>query len=458
MKLAILIVDDERVQRETLADLLSQHHDRVVAVANANDAIKAIETSIFDIVLTDYKMPGGSGLDVARKAREWSPDTAVILMTAYADVAGVIEAMRVGVLDYLIKPINVDALLSKLRLLGERRELLTEVTFLRDAMNRGGRGNARLTGDSPATANVQALIERVAASEGTVLITGESGTGKEVAARQIHQLSARVGRRFVAINCGAIPEHLLESELFGYKKGAFTGAVADKEGLFSYAHEGTLFLDEIGELPKSLQVKLLRALQEREVTPVGGKAPQKIDVRLLCATNRDLDADVESGAFRRDLFYRINVIAIQMPALRERSEDIPALAAALLEKVAARLKKPVPHMATEALRRLMVYQWPGNVRELENVLERAMILSRGAGRIEVSDLPVGFQTLGEGDDAALTLEDAVRTFTRSHIAKVLEAAGGNKKDAAKLLGMSLSSMYRKLEDLGLSGARGEDGP
>lgn len=452
--LSILVVDDEKNQRETLAQILRDQNFQVVTASDSQQAIDLLKESAFDVILSDFRMPGGSGVDVAKKAMELCPQSVTLIMTAYADVTSVIEAMRAGVIDYLLKPLNVDSLLRKIEILQERRDLQREVTFLRSEINRSLESN-RLIGDSAAMVAVRKLIEQVAQSKGSILITGESGTGKEVAARQIHQQSTQAQKKFVAINCGAIPENLLESELFGHKKGSFTGAVSDKEGLFSTANGGTLFLDEIGEMPKGLQVKLLRALQEREVVPVGATQPIKIDVRLIAATNRNLEADVESGVFRKDLFYRINVVEVKMPSLQARLEDIPVLSRNIIKKYSTELGKPIRGLSNDALRRLMSYSWPGNVRELENVLERAMILNSNSDTIEVSDLPAGFQNLDPANAPTMNLDEAVNQFSRSHIVKALEACGGDKKEAAKGLGLGLSSLYRKLEELGITTKKSE---
>ena len=296
---------------------------------------------------------------------------------------------------------------------------------------------------------------------GTVLITGESGTGKEVVARSIHRISPQAAHKFVAINCGALPENLLESELFGHKKGAFTGALNDKPGLFAVANEGTLFLDEIGEMPKNLQVKLLRALQEREITPVGDTKPIKVNLRVVAATNRDLAADVAQNTFRQDLFYRLNVVEVHMPPLRDRRDDIAMLARHFVEKYTKELGKPMRPLSSEAIRQLIAYPWPGNVRELENIIERAIILSKNPERIDVEDLPAMVTAPGEtvmqtGAARPLKLDEAVRLFSRDHILGVLEALDGDKKEAAKALGMSLSSLYRKLEELEIPSKRPDD--
>jgi DNA-binding NtrC family response regulator len=452
--LTILVVDDEKNQRETLAQILRDQDYQVVTASDVPMAITLLQETPFDVILSDFKMPGGSGIEVAKKALEICPQSVTLIMTAYADVQSVIEAMRAGVVDYLLKPLNVDSLLRKIEILRERSDLQREVSFLRAEMNRN-QDMSRLLGDSAVMLEVRKLIEQVAQSKGSVLISGESGTGKEVAARQIHLQSARAEKKFVAINCGAIPENLLESELFGHKKGSFTGAVADKEGLFSAASGGTLFLDEIGEMPNGLQVKLLRALQEREIMPVGSVNTIKVDVQVIAATNRDLAQDIESGLFRKDLFYRINVVEVKMPPLRSRLEDIPSLVRHFLKKYSSELGKTSKGLSNDALRRLMSYSWPGNIRELENVLERAMILNANNETIEVANLPAGFQNLESDQASSMELESALNDFSRTHIAKVLEACGGDKKEAAKTLGLGLSSLYRKLEELGIATKRAE---
>jgi len=451
----ILIADDERVQRETLAAILSDRGHDTKVCSNVSEAVLALQANTFDVILTDFKMPDGTGIEVASRAKQLLPETPVFIMTAYADVTSVIDAMRVGVVDYLLKPLNVDHLLRKIQLVTEHRELLSEVGHLRSRLNM--KEKTTLLGDSDALSKVRSMITQVAQTKGTVLITGESGTGKEVAARLIHASSVEASRKFVAVNCAAIPENLLESEFFGHKKGAFTGAVADKEGLFKVASGGTIFLDEVGDLPKSLQAKLLRALQEREVTPVGDTKPIKIDLRLIAATNRDLNADVAAGLFRQDLFYRINVVQIRMPSLREHLEDVPVLAQHFIDKYVKEFSKKPRRLANLAARRLMEYQWPGNIRELENVMERAIILGAVSSMIEVEDLPENFRSIRDGardfedqGDSMLNLDTAVDVFTKRHIERVLEAVHNDKKQAAKLLGLGLSSLYRKMDELHIS--------
>lgn len=448
----ILIVDDERVQRETLGAILSDRGYDVVVASGVIEAKSKISAQVFDIILSDFKMPDGTGVQVVEYARKFLPEALAFIMTAYADVNSIIESMRLGVLDYLLKPINVENLLGKLSLLSERLEMQQELQDLRSRLNRQEGG--MLLGESEGVGAVRKMIDQVAETKGTVLITGESGTGKEVAARLIHARSADSNKKFVAINCAAIPENLLESELFGHKKGSFTGAVADKDGLFKIANGGTVFLDEVGELPKSLQAKLLRVLQEREMTPVGDVKPIKIDIRLIAATNRDLSNEVTTGAFRQDLFYRINVVQIIMPALREHIEDVPMLAWHFLDKYVKQFNKRPMRMSNDALRALMEYHWPGNVRELENVIERAIILGPNGGVIELENLPPTFQAMrlsasADDSDSPLSLDVAVSAFSRRHILKVLETTQFDKKEAAKCLGLSLSSLYRKMDDLGL---------
>ena len=458
--MTVLVADDERVQRETLASILTDEGYLVITAGDVPAAVEVLRQNCCDIILTDFRMPGGTGLDIACKARELCPESATLIMTAYAEVQGVIEAMRMGVLDYLLKPLNVDSLLRRLAIIRDRRDLQLEVNFLRSEMNRNI-DQTTLLGNSQAMLDIHKVIEQVAATRGTVLITGESGTGKEVVARTIHRISAQAANKFVAINCGALPENLLESELFGHKKGAFTGAIADKAGLFAVANEGTLFLDEIGDMPKSLQVKLLRALQEREFTPVGDTKSIKVNLRVVAATNRDLAADIAQNTFRQDLFYRLNVVELKMPTLRERPDDIATLARHFTQKYTKELGKPMRPLSNEACRSLVRYPWPGNVRELENIIERAIILSKSPDRIDVEDLPASILQAPLLNSVStmvtpMKLDEAVRQFSRDHILNLLAAVDGDKKEAAKALGMSLSSLYRKLEELDIVSKRTDD--
>ena len=456
----ILIVDDERLQRETLSAILSDLGHETVTSGGVQDAVKVLQDATFDLILTDFKMPDGSGLEVASLARQLMPETPVFVMTAYAEVSSVIDAMRVGVADYFLKPLNVELLLRKIRLLNDHKDLLAEVTDLRARINAAS--TSTLLGNSDGMRKIRSMIAQVSETRGTVLITGESGTGKEVAARLIHNSSSDSGKKFVAVNCAAIPENLIESELFGHKKGAFTGAVSDKDGLFKVAMGGTIFLDEIGELPKTMQAKLLRVIQEREITPVGDVKPLKVDLRVIAATNKDLSAAVSEGEFRQDLYYRINVVNIRMPALRENPEDIPTLAQHFIDKYVKEFSKKPRRLGNSAARALMQYRWPGNVRELENVVERSIILGGASAALELEDLPESFAGLRSGvvdasnaDHSAFNLQAAMDLFAKRHIERVLVAVDNDKKQAAKVLGLGLSSLYRKIDDLSISSRGGE---
>jgi len=448
--LSVLVVDDERNQRETLADILRDEEYFVTTAENVNMALDLLMQECFDVVLTDFRMPGGSGMDVAKKALQVCPESAVLIMTAFADVHSVIEAMRIGVLDYMLKPLNVDSLLQKLSLLKERKFLRDKLSYARQELARHT-VTTGLMGESLAMKQTREMVSQVASSMGSVLITGESGTGKEVTARMIHYMSQMDPERFLAINCGAIPENLLESELFGYKKGAFTGAVADKAGLFVSASGGTVFLDEIGEMPRSLQVKLLRVLQEKEVVPVGAVKPLKINVRIVAATNRDLKEEIKNGNFRQDLYYRINVIEINMPPLRDRLDDIPILANAFLTRFAKEMSRPARSFSNEVMRMFMNYSWPGNVRELENMVERAVILNGQKEVIEKACLPFDISYPQEPQKTMIIeeyeLDAAMKSFSKKHICQILEVCHWDKKEASRLLGIGLSSLYRRIEEL-----------
>jgi DNA-binding NtrC family response regulator len=460
--LKILIADDERIQRETLSDILREHGHETFICSNVTEAIATLNRESFELILTDFRMPDGNGIELAEQARKICPTTVVMIMTAYADVTSTIEAMRIGVIDYLLKPLNVEQLLKKISVIDEQKSLQLEVRDLRSRVN--SIDASHLLGKSKSMDEVRRVISQVALTKGTVLITGESGTGKEVVARSIHAASAEASKRFVAVNCAAIPENLLENEFFGHKKGAYTGAVSDKDGLFKVANGSTIFLDEIGDLPKSLQAKLLRVLQEREITPVGDTKAIKIDVRLIAATNRDLAADIVAGTFRQDLFYRINVVQICMPALKDRPDDVPALAQFFIDKYVKEFSKKYFRVGNDAARCLMKYSWPGNIRELENVIERAIILGVMGDFLEVEHLP---QNIWPANDAGMNLQgqevsefnlDFVSSaFVKGHIEKVLGHVSQDRKEAAKLLGLGISSLYRKMEELNIARRGGEQG-
>jgi DNA-binding NtrC family response regulator len=444
----ILVADDEPLARQSIAETLQEAGYQVYEAADGTTVLQLLDEVEVDLVLCDLKMPGADGLEVLKKVREAYPQTMVMLMTAYASVETVVEALRLGAQDYLLKPLLLDDVLHKVRRLLEHRQQAWELQLLRRELTRHLDFQS-LVGRSPAMQELYTLIKKVAPTNATVLITGESGVGKEVVARLIHSLSGQKDRVFLPVNCGAIPETLLESQLFGYVKGAFTGAVGNQEGLFQRARGGTIFLDEIGELPLTLQPKLLRAIEEKEILPVGATAPVKIEVRFLAATNRSLEREVEAGRFREDLYYRLNVIELRIPPLRERREDIPLLVEYLVRRHNQELKKAYKGVDNATMKLLMSMPWKGNVRELDNVLERAMILGNGEW-ITPADLPRGdAQVQTSPQSGSDNLKEALHAYERSHIEHVLKRLDGDKKKAAEVLGVSLSSLYRKLEELGI---------
>ena len=448
----ILVVDDETAILETL-EILFRGEGYEVLVANSGPkAIAALEDEKPDLVLTDIRMPGPGGLDVLTAAREADPELPVILMTAQASLQSAVRAVNEGAYYYLQKPFANDELLAICRRAAEARQLKAENRQLRkEIRRRGGADGRRPVGRAPRFVEVLELAETVAATGSTVLISGESGTGKEVLARYIHELSDRSEKAFLSINCGALPESLLESELFGHVKGSFTGAVKDKDGLLVAAGGGTFFLDEIGEMTPSTQVKLLRAIQEREVIPVGATKAIPVDVRIISATNRDLEEEIARGSFRSDLYYRLNVIQLHLPPLRDRREDVPLLAAHFLEKLAGqRGAERVPVLAEETLDVLVRYDWPGNVRELENALERAAVIAT-EDTILPETLP---ERVREAPRPRLVSDDAPQNPTmevveRAYILWVLQSEGGNKTRAAEVLGIDPSTLYRKLNRYGI---------
>jgi len=442
----VLVVDDESGILDTLRILLRNNGFDVTAVQGGRAGLEALAEATPDIVLTDVKMPKISGIDILRAARERDAELPVILMTAQAELQSAIQAVNQGAFYYVQKPFANDDLLAICRRAVEYRALRSENRELKSEIRRRDRSIAvRPVGTARRFAQVLGLAEQVARTESTVLIQGESGTGKEVIARHIHDLSDRSDGPFLSINCGALPESLLESELFGHVKGSFTGAVRDKQGLFTAARGGTFFLDEIAEIPPSTQVKLLRVLQEREVLPVGATESIPVDVRVIAATNRDLDEEIRVGRFRSDLYYRLNVIALHLPPLRQRREDIAVLAESFLQRAAAARGTPLKHVSSAAFDALMAYDWPGNVRELENALERAAVLTIG-DEIQVSALP---EKIVSPPPQPLVAErrvenPALELIERAYIMWVLQAEGGNKSRAAEVLGIDPSTLYRKL--------------
>ena len=444
---SILIVDDESGILDTLRILLRKEGFEVTTAQGGKAGLEQIRSGNHDIVLTDVRMPQVSGLDILQAAKEQDAVTPVILMTAQASLQTAVAAVNAGAFYYIQKPFSNDELLAILRRACEFRQIRVENRLLKqDIRKRGERQSvSRPIGKSRRFIDVLRLAELVAPTDSTVLIQGESGTGKEVVARYIHNLSTRTDGPFLSINCGALPENLLESELFGHVKGSFTGAVRDKQGLFAAARGGTFFMDEVGEMPPSLQIKLLRVLQEREVIPVGATEAIPVDVRIVAATNRDLEEEVRRGHFRSDLFYRLNVIALELPPLRERRDDLVMLIDAFMQDLAADRNAGPKALASEALDAVMVYDWPGNVRELQNALEHAVVLSRG-DIIEPGALP---ERITRRRKEPLVAErsspnPSLDIIERAYIMWVLQSEGGNKTRAAEVLGIDPSTLYRKL--------------
>lgn len=445
----VLVVDDEPAQRELLAGFLAKHGYEVVTAADGRSAVARFEQEPFDVVLLDQKMPDLSGLEVLAQVRRRSPETGVLMMTAYGTIETAVQAIKAGAADYLQKPLQLDELLHRLRQACERRQLLTENRELRAALAERHRIEG-IIGESGPMQEVLSLVRRVAPTDATVLIRGESGTGKELIARAIHFASPRARGPLVKVNCAALPETLLESELFGHERGAFTGATATRRGRFELADGGTLFLDEIGDLPPHLQVKLLRVLQEREFERVGSSRSLRVDVRVLAATHRDLEALLRAGRFREDLYYRINVVTITLPPLRERREDLPLLIDHFVAKFAARNGKVIHGLTREAREALLRYDYPGNVRELENLIERAVVLTRDEV-IGLRDLPLTLHEPAPEPPAPGGLAAAVEALERRMIREALDRAGSVQTRAAELLGISERALRYKLRKYGLAG-------
>ena len=451
--LRVLLVDDESGILDTLRILFRGEGYEVSTALGGAAALEALAGEKPDVVVTDIRMPGVSGLEVLARTREVDPEIPVILMTAQASLQSAVRAVNEGAYYYLQKPFANDDLLAICRRASEARLLRAENRELKKEIKRQGRrAKDRPIGKSKGFLEVLELAETVAPTDSTILLSGESGTGKEVVARHVHELSTRSDGPFFSINCGALPENLLESELFGHVKGSFTGAVKDKEGLLVAAGGGTFFLDEIGEMSPATQVKLLRALQEREVIPVGSTEAIPVDVRVIAATNRDLEEEIRRGTFRSDLYYRLNVIALHMPPLRERRDDIPLLADHFLKRASEAEPGSAPAtLADDTMHALMSYDWPGNVRELENALERAAVVAGGA-EIAAEHLP---QRVVEAPAPQLVSErplpnPAMEVIERAYIEWVLQAEGGNKSRAAEVLGIDPSTLYRKLNRYGLT--------
>ncbi len=452
----ILVIDDEESTREYLSMMLGREGYDVEASGNGKKALKLNAREGFDVVVTDIQMPGMTGIEILSAIRDSDPTVPVVIVTGHSSQESAIEALNLGAFYYLLKPVSNEELKQVVRTALELRRLKGENDELERALHSSE--ERKMVGESKEIRSVFDLIDRVAKTSSTVLLYGESGTGKELVARAIHARSARSDKRFVSINCGALPETLLESELFGHVKGSFTGAVRDKRGLFVVAEGGTFFLDEVSETSTAIQVKLLRVLQEREVVPVGGTKPMKVNVRVIAATNADLDSHIREGKFRADLYYRLNVIPITIPPLRERREDIPRLVEHFLERLSGGAKT-VSDQAVDILRS---YEWPGNVRELENIIERAVILADGheitSESLNISIFPERLRKRATGGTASgglgvtgITLEE----LERRYLLQTLVETGWKKKAAAEILGINPSTLYRKLQRYGME-ADGED--
>jgi len=455
-----LIIDDEKGIRTSLGLILEDEGYEVVTAGDADEGLRAAQSERFDVVLCDVRMPRRDGLDVLPELIRAQPDATVLMMSAYGQVDQALDAVRKGAYDYLAKPFQSEELLLAIRKAEERERLRRENRHLRRELSHSG-GEGAIVAASPGMREIYELIERAAEFKTTVLVTGESGVGKEVVARAVHGLSNRSDEPFVPVNCGAIPESLIESELFGHVRGAFTGAQSDARGMFREADGGTLFLDEIGELPLATQVKLLRVLQEEEVRPIGAAKSFPVDVRILAATARDLEGMIEAGTFRADLFYRLNVFRLHIPPLRERREDVPVLADQFLAALSRRIGKPVAPLDCEAIDALCAYPWPGNVRELENTLERALILARD-GRVTRELFPFSSpaqsgarQAAPLADSSAVRDEDLSikrrgRALEERLIRLALARTGGNRTRAAHVLEISARALQYKLKEYGIA--------
>ena len=452
MNASILVVDDERAIQDTLAWCLENDGHGVRTAGSAEEAMAIMADQGFDLVISDIIMPGLSGVDLLRKAHVLRPQALFVLITAFATVETAVEALREGASDYIAKPFKLDELRLRVRRLLEQQAACRESASLRRAVESAILDKS-LLGESASMHALRNQVARIGPAVSNVLVTGESGTGKELVARAIHAASPRHGQAFVPINCGAIPEALLESQLFGHVKGAFTSAVQGSCGLFVAADRGTVFLDEIGEMPLHLQVKLLRVIEEKQVWPVGGTKPFRVDIRIIASTNRDLAKEVEAGRFRGDLFYRLNVVHVALPPLREHREDIPLLADYFVRELNRKLARRVRAIDPGVLDLLLAHPWKGNVRELEHVIESAMILSE-TEVLTIGNLPRGF--VGESVPAEESLRELNRRSEREHIMAVLARTQFDKRKAARMLGISLASLYRKLDDRGISNSRLQD--
>jgi len=439
----VLVADDDALTREVLAETLGRCGCEVVLAPDGASAVRALEREDFDLILTDVKMPEKSGMDVLVRAREVNRDAPVVLMTAYGTIESAVEAMKNGAFDYIVKPFSPDRVEVLLQRVGEWRALLRENRYLRSEVS-GRTSGDELIGEHPKLRQAIETVRRVAPTKATLLVQGESGTGKELVARLAHFSSDRADGPFIKVNCAALSETLLESELFGHEKGAFTGAIARREGRFELAHGGTLLLDEISEIPVALQAKLLRAIEEEEFERVGGTRTIKVDVRLVCTTNRDLAREVEEGRFRQDLFFRLNVVPVVLPPLRERREDIPMLVNYFLKRFSRESASPVRKVTRRALEVLANYNWPGNVRELRNIIHRAVVLGNKPV-LDAEDLPADLDNARPlARPAGVEVGRSIDEVERELILKTLESTGWNKTQAARILQVTPRTLRNKL--------------
>lgn len=447
MKPKILVVDDERDICRALDFLLRAEGYNVVTASSGEEAIEKIMAEHFDVVLTDLKMERVDGIGVLEKTKELSSDTAVIIMTAFASVESAVEAMKKGAADYIVKPFLNEEIRITVRRVLEQKRLVAENIALKQQLSQR-MGCMDFVTDSEAMFQILETLEKVIPTKSNILLLGESGTGKGLLAELIHCNSPRRDKPFISINCSAIPEGLLESELFGYKRGAFTGAVSDKAGLIVMADQGTLFLDEIGDMPLGLQAKILKVLETSEVTPLGDTRPRTVDIRLITATNQNLEEKIANKTFREDLYYRLNVIEIKIPPLRERKEDIPLLVNHFIKVYAEENKKTVKGVDGNAMRWLMQYSWPGNVRELRNVIERAVVLSQGEFITE-REIPERIKKRSSEHAEVSTLKASIENYEKNLIQGIYISRGKNKEETAKVLGIDLATLYRKLKKYGI---------
>jgi two-component system response regulator PilR (NtrC family) len=445
----ILVVDDEKIIRESMSFILKKEGFSVNEAINGKEAYEKLLNESYDLIITDLEMPEMKGIELLDKAMHINPQTLVVIITAYGSLETAIAALRKGASDYILKPIEFDELLVKIRRLLDHRKLALENQYLRKELNKDY-DFSNIVGKSPEMQKVFDTIQKVSLSDSTILVTGKSGTGKELVARAIHFSGRRASKPFIAVNAGAIPETLIESELFGHKKGSFTGAVADKIGYFKAADGGTLLLDEISDMPLQLQVKLLRALEQREITPVGMSTPIPVDVRILASTNRDLRKEVEENRFRQDLFYRLNVVEIHLPSLSERKADVPLLIEHFVDKYKREMRKDIKGVSNDVMRLMMQHEWKGEIRELENIIERAVIFCSGEF-ITLDDLPDflrGDISITMPEDK-VSLEVAINDFEKQYIFSILRKNNFDKEQTARDLRVSLPTLYRRIKDLGI---------